>query len=165
VSGAIALPQEVDPATAKEGRAGRPRSGPAVPTPESLSDVGLQARRGELMKAEAQRDLAIAKLARIRRLERVVGGIDPGEAQAAEAEVKIATAERDIKAAGVREAEILATEARGRRGGAPEAGTSVASDRIGSLETRLREVERKLDLILERLGEPGPKPPAADPGR
>jgi hypothetical protein len=167
VSGAIALPQEVGPNATPGGSADRPRSGPAAPSPESLWEVRLQARRGELMKAEAQRELAIAKLARIRRLDRLGMDIDPDAVLTAEAEVKIASAERDIKAAGVREAEISRAAAGEPAGDSPRGSTRVQKtgptpEWPDSLEARLREVERKLDLILERLGEPGPRPLATD---
>jgi hypothetical protein len=164
VSGAIALPQAVDPAAAPGASGGRPRSGPADPSPESLLEVRLQTRRGELRKAEAQRELALAKLARLRRLEqRGANFVAPEELIVAEAELKVAEAERDIKAAGVREAEISRAAAGEPAGDSPRGSTRVQKtgptpEWPDSLEARLREVERKLDLILERLGEPGPRP-------
>jgi subtilisin family serine protease len=159
VSGAIALPQDVGPNATPGESAGRPRSEPADPSPESLLEVRLQTRRGELRKAEAQREHALAKLARLRRLNQMGGGfVGPDEMAAAEAEVKVAEAERDIKAAGVREAEIVRA-AGGERADSPSGstraqGTGPAPELPGSLGVRLREIERKLDLILERLGDP-----------
>jgi hypothetical protein len=163
VSGAIAPPQDAGPDAAPGENAGRPRSEPAGPSPESLPEVRLHARRGELRKAEAQRELALAKLARLRRLNQMGGCfVGPDVMAAAEEELKVAEAERDIKAAGVREAEIVRA-AGGERGDSPRGSTRAqgagpAPELPGSLEVRLREIERKLDLILGRLGDRGRGP-------
>ncbi len=78
----------------------------------------------------------------------------------AEAGVKIAEAERDLKAAGVREAELMLAEAQRPRDRVPGAGPVTTSALSGSLDARLREIERKLDLILERLPASSPTSPS-----
>jgi hypothetical protein len=132
---------------------GSPRALDPIPASPELLQVRLDARRGEREKAEAQRELALAKLARYRRLNKMGKDfVGPEDMAGAEAEAKIAEAERHLKEAQVREAEILLAEAQQRRAGAQGTGSAPEPGSSASLETRLRQIERKLDLILERLG-------------
>lgn len=143
---------------AAEGRGSSGSSHPTLPWPELLK-ARFAARMSELRRAEAQLELAQVNLARLERLyKRGSNFVSVEEMARAKAEVKIAEAEQDLKSAGVREAELVLAEAQRPRDPTPGAVPAPASALPDSLETRLREIERKLDLILDRLGDGDQRP-------
>jgi RNA polymerase sigma factor (sigma-70 family) len=119
-------------------------------------DAQLEARKAAVQKAEAQRQLAAAILARSLRLnQKNANFVSPEEVAKNEAEVKVAEALCNEARAGVREVEVRIDQTK-RLLSQPE---QIAywlehigrSSSAASLERRLGTVERKLDLILQRL--------------
>jgi RNA polymerase sigma factor (sigma-70 family) len=121
-----------------------------------LLTVQLEAKKAALRKAEAQKELSTARVALTERLRiRDRNSVSLEAVSQAEAEVKIAQAECDIKRAEVEEVQIRLDRMK-RLQADPERSKERldAADRpvvLGDLERRMRDMERKLDQILKAI--------------
>jgi hypothetical protein len=131
----------------------------AMPTNDGLEllEAQLGIKKGGVMKAEAQMELAKANLARQdRMLKRGPNFVSKEEYEKAVAEVAIAEALREIAQAELKETEVRIAQAKrlidlGVETPLAKATSPPSPTAARALEGRLLNIERKLDLILKRL--------------
>ena len=142
----------------KDSTTGRPQA----QSPQNAADelellkAQLETKRAEVRKAEAQIDVAKALVARNTRLiSRDPNYVSKEEQIKAESEVAVANSARDIKQTEVREVEIRIVQAMRRRGvfeGPTErSGPSASPASPAALEQKLREMDRKLDRLIDAV--------------
>lgn len=121
-----------------------------------LLKVQLERKRAGVHRAEAQIDLAKAIVARNTRLmSRDKNYVSKEEQVKAESEVAIANSEREVQQAEVREVEVRIQQAMRRQSHSDElterSGLSASPATPVALERKLREMDRKLDRLIEAV--------------
>ncbi len=141
----------------------------AVPDGLNFLKARLDTKRAELKREEAQRELASSVVKIHKRLnERIKGSVSKEEGAKAEAELKVAQAAVLIKEAEIREIEVRISQALVQQSLPPDPNDTPPGEpdpilrklemQYSDLESRLKNVEQKLDRILKAIEGRNPPP-------